>query len=1040
MKSIVRFFAKEHLLGNLLTILILLLGINSLVTIKRDIWPDVHFNITTVQAFLGGASPEQIEKLLVNPIESSLKEIDGLKKVFSTSTESQAIIVTQIDDKAKDPEKINSDLKRAIDSITEFPSEVERPLVTEVEVSQTPVIEVTIGGDEDPIKIQDTAKLIADELSSIPAVAKVTKVGYRKKEYLVSPDLKKLAKKQVSLSDLILSIKNRNISVPGGSAKIGNGMETLVRTEAQLSDTKELEESYIFANSAGYGTQIKDVAKVIESLAKPERLYHANGQRSLNLVVTKKKNGDALELVQLVREKVEKLKYKVSDKIQLGFSNDFTVYLKNRLGSLSSNLFIGLFLVAVVLIIFLPFQVTMVVAFGIPIALLSTIAVANFMGLSLNVISLIGLIIVLGMLVDDAIVVSENVWRHVEEKSDDIVEAVSEGTREVFGPVLASVLTTISAFAPMLFMTGIFGAFVYEIPLMVILALLFSLLEVFVIMPSHFTSWVGGAIKKSKIKEKKTDWFDAVIEKYQVYVKWSLQRRYKMLIGLATLFILTVVFVASSMKFVLFPGEGIETFFISAEAPVGTSLEKMERLIQPIEEEINKVPKGHLKDFVTSIGIIQQEPNDPQTRRGSNYAHIRIGLTAQSEREVTAEEIADKLREKVGIPKGLDKVSFEFARSGPPQGQPIAFSILGEDFDKLKEVGEKIKEEMAKIDGVIDIRDSFLPGKTEWQVRPNPSITAEVGLTASEVSQTVRASFEGIVASSIRNLDEETDIRVKLDQPEMAPLKQLERIQVGNRMGQLISLGAIAEFIPVTTMSSITHLEFKRAINISSQIDNKKTTAREATSKIKPIVEKVLNEYPGYGVEWGGEDQDTKESMESLMRAFLFAAFFIFCLLVITFRNLFQPVLILTSIPLGFMGVVYALVIHNRPLSFMAMLGIIALAGVIVNNSIVLIDFVNKKKKSGLPINKAIEDATKLRLRPIILTSVTTVIGLLPTAYGDILQKTFGIGGEDPFIVPIAIALGWGLALGTILVTIFFPALIHIMDDLESKIKRRFSN
>lgn len=313
-------------------------------------------------------------------------------------------------------------------------------------------------------------------------VARVTKQGYRKKEFLVEADAEKLANRNVALSHLINSIKTRNVSLPGGAITSNTGTETLVRAEGQYTKSEELLETFLVANDSGFGSQLKDVAAVSETLAKPELLYRANGQSSVNLVISKKEKFDALKLVQDVKDKVTKYSKKYSDKFSFNTSNDFSVYLKTRLKALSSNLFIGLILVVLFLSLLLPWQVTLVVAIGIPIALLSTILVAYLFGLSLNLLSLMGLIIVLGMLVDDAIVVSENIWRHIEN-GDDVLSSVIDGTSEVFGPVIASILTTISAFGPMLFMTGIMGDFVFQIPLMVILALGFSFLKLFTLCP-----------------------------------------------------------------------------------------------------------------------------------------------------------------------------------------------------------------------------------------------------------------------------------------------------------------------------------------------------------------------------------------------------------------------------------------------------------------------------------------------------------------------------------------------------------------------------
>ena len=833
MRSIIGFFAKEHLLGNLLTVLIIITGVFTIFTIRRDIWPNVQFNLTTVSTFLGGASPEQVEKLVINPVEEALREVDGIKKVFSTATEGRAVVVAQLDPDARNPDKTNSDIQQAIDRIDSLPSSADKPVIYAIEAGREPVIEVTVTGEKNPIEVRNAAKFVADELSLENLVSKVTKRGYDKREFVVEADPVKLARRRVPLSALIQSIESRNISLPGGSIQNNAGVEVLVRTEGEYSSAEEIGRTVILANEAGYGTRVRDVATVTESLAPPERLYRTDGEAGINMIVAKKQNADAIELVEIVRNKVEQLKSKVPASVRLGFSNDFTIYLANRLNTLSSNLMIGLVLVILVLSLFLPWRVTLVVALGIPIALFASLSTAQYFDVSLNLISLIGLIIVLGMLVDDAIVVSENIWRHIED-GESSEKAIIEGTREVLGPVLASVLTTVSAFAPMMFMTGIFGAFVFQIPLMVILALCISLFEAFLIMPSHFAAWVVPFVSIEKQQAKSANWYTHLSETYAKFVSWSLTKRYLML-GLAGLMLvgsITLIFVTG--RFVLFPPGSVELIFVSLEAPTGTSLEKMVDLVTPVENTINELPDHELLDFMTSIGIIQQGTIDPQTRRGSHYAHIRIALTSKLKRSRTATEIIEQLRASIGRPEGFNSISFEFAREGPPQGRPISLNVLGPDFQTLQTLAGQIKKELGEIEGVVDVRDSFVLGKPEWNVLPRFEESATLGLSASEIALSVRTAFEGIIASSIRELDEEVDIRVRLAEKKGDAQTQLENIKIGNRLGNLIPLSAIADFKQEKTLSAINHLHHRRLINVSAEVQLEKITANEVTTKIKP--------------------------------------------------------------------------------------------------------------------------------------------------------------------------------------------------------------
>ena len=1053
MRSLISFFAREHLFGNLLTILLIFFGIASLFSIRRDLFPNVDFNTTVVSTTIAGASPQQVEKLLINAVEESVREVDGIKKIYSTATESVGIVVLQLDPDARDAEKTNRDIRQAVDSIEDLPDDATDPVINEIDSSQTPVVTVTVGGNGNFENTRQVAKFLYEEISNIKGVASVQKLGLLDKEILIHTNPETLKNRQISLMQLIGALKAKNWSLPGGTIFNAAGEEVLIRTESQYTEpsvseslptnqtVEEIKNTVITANDGGYATYVKDVAEVEETVEEPERLYKANGLNAIHLIVKKKVNADVLNLVSDLKQVLKKWEPTFPKKVEIGLTSDFSVYLKNRIKSLSSNLIIGLVLVIIVLSLFLPWQVTLVVAMGIPLALFSTLTVIYLTGGSINLISLIGLIIVLGMLVDDAIVVSENVWRHVED-GDDITESVVRGAQEVFWPVLASVLTTISAFAPMLFMTGIFGKFIFQIPYAVILALTFSLLEAFIIMPSHFISWVGPFVKshleKMKAQKQSHGIFDRISFGYMKYVKWSIQRRYIMAIVAVTMLLATGAFFAKFGRFVLFPGEGTQYIFVQAEAEKSTSLEQMSDLIRPIEDSLSGISSKYIVDHTATIGIIQQNPNDPLTRRGSNFANIKVALTPYIERDLNANQIVDLMKTSIGQPKGIKKLSFELQKDGPPQGRAVSINVGGRNFLELKNLAEKVKQKLATIEGVTDIRDSFVQGKDEWQVIPKEKAALELGLTSESIANSVRAAFAGVVATKIRDLDGEIDIRVKLDEQRGDVLKILESLKIGNKNGNLIPLPSVADFKQVSTIAAITHKDFKRVINVSADVDTNIITSNEVKLKVQPFVEDLVKEKVGYFSEFGGESEDTDESMQSLGRAFLFATLFILFLLIVTFRSVVQPILILGSIPMGFMGVIYAMAIHGRPLSFLSMLGVIALAGVIVNNAIVLIDFVNALRRDEVGLTESIIQASGVRLRPIVLTTTTTICGLLPTAYGEYIYKIFGVGGGDPFIVPIALALGWGLAFGSIMTGIFFPAFIRLSDDFRLFFRRAF--
>jgi multidrug efflux pump subunit AcrB len=460
---------------------------------------------------------------------------------------------------------------------------------------------------------------------------------------------------------------------------------------------------------------------------------------------------------------------------------------------------------------------------------------------------------------------------------------------------------------------------------------------------------------------------------------------------------------------------------VGVDGQPGATLKEMTEIMSQIEPEIESLPPNELKDYTTAVGIQQEEPNDPFTKRAPHYAQIIVNLTPEGDRERSVEEVLAALREKIKKPEGAEKIAFSMAQGGPPQGKPISINIFGEDFTILRKIADQVKEVIKSVEGTQDIEDSEVIGKREIKVIPDTDRVRQLGLSNLEIATTVRAAFAGVVASSVRNLEEETDIRVMLEPPQANAIQQLEDLKVGTTDGKLVPLNRLAKFEEGSSRLIVQHEKYKRVMGVSAQVDLEKTTAMAATAQIQEKIKDMFKEHPQYEVAFGGENEDTEESMKSLGKAFIVAAILIFMILVLTFQSFLQPVLVLLALPLGFIGVVFALLIHGRPLSFMAMLGIIALAGVIVNNAIVYIDFFNTRRKEGMELEEALVDAATTRLRPIILTSLTTVLGLMPTAYG--------IGGSDGFVMALALALGWGLMLGSTLTVVLFPALLRIVED-----------
>lgn len=1033
MKGLIDFFARQGMFSELLTILVLGVGIFSVTHIKKEVFPNVQYDMITVYTYFPGAAPSEVEKLITNPLEQELKEVDGIKKMLSTSLEGLSGIIIQLDPDQTTQEEAKADVQDVVDRFDDLPDQAEEPVITALESKIFPVVEVALSGGADSFALKEAARYVENEIEDIPGVARVDVKGELEYEIRVEISADQLQRYQISLTEVIDALRQQNVSIPGGTfSRVENGIEkdVIIRTEGQFQDVDDVKKTVVRANDVGRPIVLGDVAKVFMSLKDLQIAHRVNSEDAIRLVVMKKEKADAIDMIDAIKAKINNGEFN-ADKVKgvhFELVNDMSKLIRRRLGVLSNNLLVGLILVVLVLSLFLPFRVSLVTAVGIPFSFLGTMTFFHLQGVSLNLITMMGLIIVVGMLVDDAIVVTENAVREMESGGDPLTGAI-RGTQRIWTAVFASVMTTVLAFFPMTIMSGIFGKFISYIPIGVICALLISLMECYFVLPYHIGRWVS--LKNLKpaetgIKAAFDRGWKKALSLYGVILEFSARMRWVMLALFVGLIVLSGLNVAKNMRVVLFPPEGIDQFIIKAKAPIGTSLEQTKDLMKPIEQMVQDLPKEELLNFVTSIGELRQREDMPG-ERGSHYAQVKIYLTPETARSRVASEIIEDMRKNF---KGTDnlEVFFERINPGPPVGSPINVGVQGNNYDEISKLVDDITADLKAMDGTKDITDDYSEGKEQMVVRVNPQEARSVGLSTSAVGTTVLAAFEGIVATSIRDLNDEIDIRVSLPEEEKTERENIGDLKILNSFGQLVPLKSIAHFEKEKGIEFFSHVDNNRQVTISGDVDVSKISATEVSDAIRAKAKEYLAKYPNLKLNFGGEDEDTQESLQSLKRAFILALVLIYFLLILTFQSFVWPVIIILVIPIGAISVIWALFLHGQPLSFMGMLGVVALAGVIVNNAIVFVDFVMFERSEGVGRRQSIIDAGKKRLRPIVLTTLTTVCGILPTAYG--------IGGLDPFIVPIALALGWGMLIGSVLSSIFLPAFVAIFDDISFAINK----
>lgn len=712
MKNAINFFVNRSLFGNLVTVGVLLAGIITLFSMRREAFPNIDFDIVVVTSIYPGASPQEVEKLITIPVEREIKSVDNIKETSSTSLYSRSAVVLTLEPGIDDKLQVLQDIRDAVDRAkVEFPEDAEEPLVQEISTSRTPVLEVALNSKKGTEKelsetqLRDIASRLEDELELIDDVASITTRGYREREIHVEVDPAKMSAMNISVDEITSALANRNLNFPGGSVRDG-GKEYTIRTVKEFENKQEIENLIIRANDLGFWVgggivRLKDIAKVHDTYEIVEQEEKANGRKAIILTVLQKEKGDAINIVDAVKKQIKDFTKDMPEELEVSLINDLSYYIRRRLQVLTSNVVIGLVLVLVSLFFFLGWRISLMVALGIPFSFAITFLVMGYFDMSINLISMFGLVIVSGMIVDDAIVVGENIYRHIE-KGRHPVQAAREGAAEMVAPVFGSISTTIVAFAPLMFMSGIMGKFVWSIPAAVIIALAASLYESFFILPAHISDVTRNVDRKKILKNEQSfeaRFFKRLQNIYRPILEWSLKRRYFLMVTVFFLFIVAAAMITVT-GFILFPKGGIEVFIIKTEAPAGISLETMDKFIEPVEDAARALPEEELDSVISRVGIHQESPSDPFTKRGENYAQVMVYLTPEPQRDRRASEIIAYLKRQVDPDRTIVTLSTASTGNGKSvlklaNSEPLTVYEKARDFENGRE---------------IEIADSYLLG------------------------------------------------------------------------------------------------------------------------------------------------------------------------------------------------------------------------------------------------------------------------------------------------------------------------------------------
>lgn len=1025
MSFLVDFFIKNFKLTIVLTAFLVILGIQGINRMNAEAWPQVDFATATITTQYRGASAEDIEALITKPIEDEIRMVTGLKDVKSISQTGLSMIMVRIDMDNVDEDEVMDDLQKAVQRVSKLPADLEQqPQFVELKSDEFPAIEIAVIGTGENRQRDAIADLFKDEIEDIPATKEVRLTGFREREFTIELDRIKMDSLHIGVSEILMKLQSRNISVPGGDMEKG-AHKDLVRLEAKVKNAADLQNLVVRSNINGQVVLLKDIARVADGAEESRTLANYNGRPAVLMTVNKKSGADTLELAEKVRELVKKNHETWKGKAEFEIYYDEGVMVDDKLSTLGNNAWSGLFLLFLFLMLFMPGWIGIMAGLSLPVGIMATFGLMPNFGLNLDSMSILAFIIAMGNLVDNSIVITDN-FINLRREGMEIIPAVRKSVLELWAPITATVLTTIASFLPMLVTKGIMGEFIRPIPIVVTIALVVSLVESFFLLPMRLVL-VGNKVKP--VTDGKSHWFERWKAKFEILMRWVVIHRYITVAACCSLILGSLLLMIFGNKFILFPAEQTEMYTAKIEAPRGTSIETTTKYAAEISQEIMKRTPKWTREVTGRAGTSKIAPDDPKGGDGDSQGLVVIYANDFAKFNIPHTKFLAELR-KIDTKK-YGRVTFEEMINGPPVGSPINATFRSDNAEKLQELLDHMLKKIGSIPGVLDLKIDDVVDADEILVQLDYKEADTRGVSVADVGTTIRTALGGIFISDVTLNNKEVNLNVKfLDNFKTSP-KELGQIKIMDRDGNLIPLGQIARFEPRAGTPQVKRFDFKRSRTLTGNIDENVTSAFNVNNVIKKEWADIGSKYPEISLVFGGVEESTQDSMQSLFDALILAIVGIFALLVFMFHSFLRPFIIMMTIPLGFIGFSVAFFLHGRPISFLALIGIIGLTGIIVNSGIVLIEFIELARKEGMKLDEALVKASSQRLLAVVATAFSTMLGLFPMAYG--------IGGQDQMLIPITLAMAWGLTSGTILTLIFIPPAYAIVEDWVAFIsKNRF--
>ena len=1043
MKNIIRWFITNTVAANLLMIFIIIAGFFTLSRLRMEVFPDIAIPIINVSVIYPGSSPEDVEESICVKIEEQVQGINGIKKITSTSNEGYGSVNVEVEN-GYDLDEVKDEVKSKVDGITSFPDGAEKPTVRSFE-GQPEVITIAVHGRVDEASLLSIAEGIREEVSDLPSITQ-TRLGKKPREISIEVSEETLQKYGLSFDFISNRIRASSMDVPGGAIETYDG-EILIRSKGQAYTGEDFGSIPVLSMQDGSTLLLRDISEIKDGFQDVEYDIKFNSEPAYLIRVYRTGDQNALDIAENVHNYLKKKRPTMPPGISLSSMKDESVILRGRIDLLVENAALGLSLVLIVLALFLKPKLAGWVSLGIPISFMGGFWLLPIFDVSINMISLFTFILVLGIVVDDAIVVGENIhiFRKRGLKGPD---AALEGAYQVAKPVIFAVLTTMVTFSPMILVEGALGKVWRIIPVVTIVVLIFSLIESLTILPAHLAHLKEDSPTKNNFFSK---WWNGVQQgihnglqmfiknTYTPVLEWALKNRATTISIAISTFILSLGIVASGfLKFNFFPPLEADIVIATVEYPEGTPVSITKEGLERIEESAFKLKDSleesypEQKIFINMVSTAGDQPIKTQSARGpgnldatffgSHLAECVIELAPGEERPISTIEISKIWRDLTGPIPGVKQVEFEsdLFSTGPP----IEIKLSSVSRNDLKKVTSILKDKLQTYAGVFDIKDSFSAGKDEIKLTLRPE-AQNYGITMSSLARQVRQAFYGDEVQRIQRGRDEIKVFLRYPKNERVSLNNLEQmnVRVGNNIE--VPLGQVAQGELASGYSTITRTDRKRSINIVADVDLTKANANEILAKFeKDHISPLLKDYPSVNYSFEGEQREQRDTLGSLFKNFALALFVVYVLLAVPFKSYLQPLIIMSAIPFGFTGAVIGHLVMGMNLAVLSIIGIVALSGVVVNDSLVMVDFINRyKREDGKSNLEAAMAAGPRRFRPILLTSVTTFVGLFPL----LIEKSV----QAKFLVPMAISLAFGVLFATLITLILVPTSYMVIEDIK---------